>query len=130
MPFDGKTFAPVPAETKPSWQEILPTLTMADFVAWLRTQDPKTAYDYGSITDCLVVRYMRARGIPVAHAGPTQGSLKDGARIRVPSDLMDVAFSARWGRRGWTYGSALRAAEFRLYGPWWKRALRKIGLVS
>ncbi len=38
---------------------------LQDLIAWMRTRDPGETYDYWNISDCLLVRYMRARGVPL-----------------------------------------------------------------
>lgn len=35
-------------------------LSLAGFIAWLKTQDQNTQYDWHSTTDCLAARYLRA----------------------------------------------------------------------
>ena len=43
--------------------------TLPALIAWLRTQEPATEYDFMSTDDCLLCRYIRARGFHSATLG-------------------------------------------------------------
>ena len=53
MPFDGTERTP----------------TLADMKAWLEVQALSTEYNYMKNHDCLIYRYLKARGYPVANVG-------------------------------------------------------------
>ena len=44
-------------------------LSLAGLVAWLETQPPETTFEYQDNHDCLMCRYLRARGIEVMWMG-------------------------------------------------------------
>ena len=44
---------------------MLNTFSVTSLIAWLETQNPETEYDYTDSRECLITRYMLARGVPL-----------------------------------------------------------------
>lgn len=54
-------------------------------VAWLRTQDPNTVYNYRALTDCAITRYLKAAGVRV------DGVSRDHYSTMNPEGVHDLA---------------------------------------
>ena len=78
----------------------LNTFSVEGLVAWLETQDPTTEYGYQSSNDCLLCRYLRARGVPLSETASMGGSGwwdRDGGIHRLPSSLRVLAHGSNYG---------------------------------
>lgn len=103
MPFDGKTFAPAPAETKPD------VFSLDGLIAWLEKQPPETEYNFKDTRDCLLCRYFRAMGLGDVRVGGTSVHI-DGRHVEFPPAMTNAAVR-RPARGSWDYKTALATAR-------------------
>ena len=87
----------------------IPTFSVEGLISWLERQPLETEYDFTDITDCLLCRYGRARGLDVNSAGSNTISHRSGGRIIVSTVFPDDTCIA--GTRPYTYGAALARAK-------------------
>ena len=81
--------------------------SVSAIIDWLKTQDPSTKYNYESYTDCLLCRYLRARGLSVCFVTPGEWTAFDGSRHEYPGIIEQILVPD--GRPD--YRGALRRAE-------------------
>ena len=62
-------------------------MTKANLLAWLKTQDPETTYDYFNNRDCLLARYSKAMGITPQHSSVGSGYVRAGDG----NELIDIS---------------------------------------
>lgn len=91
MPFDLS-----PAETTAD------PFTLEAFATWLEREGLRTKFDYGDIHDCVLCRYLRARGLNILNVGGFEYNLMDGSGGELPADFAAVVLDEK------TYGGVLR----------------------
>lgn len=84
------------AETKPSVH------SLEGLIAWLEEHPAETTYDYCDIGNCLVARYLRARGVKKFELFP-----EELRRL----GWYEIAHNSAGGCCDWTYGAALERAR-------------------
>ena len=85
---------------------MLNTFSVTGLIAWLETQDPTTGYNFLHCGDCLLHRYLSARGVPVSGVGGDYWRDKDRNKHPLSGDLRLVA-----RRFPHNYGAALARAK-------------------
>ncbi len=84
---------------------------LQDLITWMRTRSPSETYDYWDGSDCLLVRYMRARGIPVhTEQGCNYPAVSDAVLAKRGFLSHGERLRSGMGYR-WTVGGALSLAE-------------------
>lgn len=78
-------------------------LTVEKLTEWLKAQEPDTVFEYGSTTDCLMCRYMRAQGFKGVHAGGDYVRVNDEYGIYHHFDNDKLRFATQ----SLTYGEVL-----------------------
>lgn len=78
----------------------------ADFVAWLKEQDPTGRYYYWSY-DCCFGKYLAARGVDYQSVGTVKYVLADGEVKDIPGKVADVLHTHRFELN--TFGGVLKA---------------------
>lgn len=107
MPLDGQNYRASEVKAPPKIDA-----TLDGLIAWLETKDPRCAYNYGDIYNCLFCQFVaEVNGVKVcALGGREYGHRESGESLFFAGAWeMEIANSEYHG--GNTFGSALRRAR-------------------